>query len=110
VNTTTSSTGLVSIDRSQLLLRTVDVDRLIDEEHPARAIWELVGWLDLGFYHAEIASVEGRAGRELARRTPGDKTRDKTRGQTGRSQSHWSVTKSRPVFASLMRSWVLKRR
>lgn len=42
----------------------MDVERLIDEEHPARAIWELVGRLDLGLYHAEIASVEGRAGRE----------------------------------------------
>ena len=64
MSTPTFSPRLVSIDRSQLLLRTVDVERLIDEEHPARAIWELVGRLDLVLYHSEIASVEGRAGRE----------------------------------------------
>jgi transposase len=64
VSTPASSPRLVSIDRSQLLLRTVDVERLIDEDHPVRAIWQLVGRLDLGLYYAEIASVEGRAGRE----------------------------------------------
>ena len=34
---------LASIDRSQLLLHTVDVERLIDEDHSARSIWHLVG-------------------------------------------------------------------
>jgi transposase len=47
-----------------LLLRTVDVEQLIDGEHSARAIWQLVGRLDLGLYHSQIAAVEGRAGRE----------------------------------------------
>jgi transposase len=55
---------LITIDRSQLVLHTIDVDRLIDEDHQARAIWELVGRLDLSKYHAEIASVEGQAGRD----------------------------------------------
>ena len=55
---------LVSIDRRQLLLRTVDVEKLIDEDHSARSIWKLVGRLDLSLYHAQIASVEGHAGRE----------------------------------------------
>jgi transposase len=55
---------LVSIDRRQLVLRSVDVERLIDDEHSARLIWELVGRLDLSLYHAQVASVEGRAGRE----------------------------------------------
>jgi transposase len=64
VSSATSSPRLASIDRTQLLLRTIDVEGLIDEDHPARAIWELVGRLDLGLYHAEIASVEVRAGRE----------------------------------------------
>ena len=44
-------------------MRTIDVERLIEEDHPARAIWELVGRLDLSRYYAEIGSVEGRAGR-----------------------------------------------
>ena len=34
------------IDREQLCWRRVDVERLIGEEHPGRAIWEFVGKLD----------------------------------------------------------------
>jgi hypothetical protein len=34
---------LALIDRSQLILRTVDVEKLIDEDHSARSIWELDG-------------------------------------------------------------------
>ena len=37
---------------------------MIEEDHPARAIWELVGRLDLSLYYAEIGAVEGRAGRD----------------------------------------------
>jgi transposase len=55
---------LVSIDRRQLLLRTMDIDKLVDDEHCVRSIWELVGRLDLRLYHAQIAAVEGSAGRE----------------------------------------------
>jgi transposase len=55
---------LGSINRRQLLLRTVDVERLIDDDHSARSIWELVRRLDLSLYHAQIEAVEGRAGRD----------------------------------------------
>jgi transposase len=55
---------LVSIDRRQMLMRTIDVEALIDEGHSARSIWSLVGRLDLSLYYAQIAAVEGRAGRE----------------------------------------------
>ena|ERR1700674_5853713 len=41
----------------------VDVERLIEEDHPARAIWELVGRLDLTSFLAPIGSVQGQAGR-----------------------------------------------
>ena len=54
---------LKEVNRSQLLLRTVDVERLISEEHPARAIWEFVGKLDLSGYTEQIRSVAGVAGR-----------------------------------------------
>jgi hypothetical protein len=54
---------LVSIDRRQLVLRTVDVERLIDEDHSARSIWDLIGRLDLSLYYAQIEAVEGHAGR-----------------------------------------------
>src|SRR5450631_533671 len=55
---------LASIDRSQLLLHTLDVERLIDEDHSARSIWHLVGRMNLSLYHARIAAVEGHAGRD----------------------------------------------
>ena len=55
---------LAAVNRRQLVMRTIDVERLIEEDHPARAIWELVGRLDLSLYYAEIGAVEGRAGRE----------------------------------------------
>jgi transposase len=55
---------LASVDRTQLLLHTVDVENLIEEDHSARAIWQLVGKLDLSLYHAGIAAVEGHAGRD----------------------------------------------
>lgn len=47
------------INREQMCWRAVDVERLIDEDHPARAIWELIGRLDLSRYYARIeCSVE----------------------------------------------------
>src|SRR5271156_876767 len=55
---------LVSVDRRQMVLRAIEVERLIEADHPARAIWELVGRLDLSRYYAEILAVEGRAGRD----------------------------------------------
>jgi hypothetical protein len=38
---------MVSINRRQMVLRSVDVERLIDVDHSARSVWELVGRLDL---------------------------------------------------------------
>ena len=51
------------VDRSQLVWCSVDVERLIDEDHPARAIWALTGQLDLAGFLAPIEAVEGVAGR-----------------------------------------------
>jgi transposase len=53
------------INRQQLLLRAVEVEKLIDLGHPARAIWEMVGRLNLEPFYAEIESVEGVAGRPV---------------------------------------------
>jgi len=55
---------LVRVDRRQMVLRAIEVERLIEEDHPARSIWALVGRLDLSRYYAAIAAVEGRAGRD----------------------------------------------
>ena len=54
---------LQPINRNQLLLRPVDVEQLVGPDHLVRAIWELVGRLDLSSYTAEVKSVEGEAGR-----------------------------------------------
>lgn len=54
---------LKPINRQQMLLRAVDVEKLISEDHEARAIWEFVGRLDLDRYYDDIEVVEGEAGR-----------------------------------------------
>ena len=52
-----------AVNRQQLQLRPIDVERLVAEDHPARAIWEFVGRLDLSRFYAVIEAVEGEAGR-----------------------------------------------
>jgi transposase len=64
VNIPPHTPRLALIDRSQFLLHSIDVERLIDDDHSARSIWHLVGRLNLSKYYAEIAAVEGRAGRD----------------------------------------------
>ena len=51
------------IERNQLMLRSVDVEKLVGEDHPVRAIWELVGQVDLEPFYGGIEAVEGVAGR-----------------------------------------------
>lgn len=58
-----ASPRLIGPNRDQLLLRSVDVEKLVGDDHPARAIWEFVGHLDLSAYEEKIKSVEGCAGR-----------------------------------------------
>ena len=54
---------LQPVNRNQLLWHAVDVEKLVGPDHLVRAIWELVGQLDLKGYTAEVGSVEGVAGR-----------------------------------------------
>ena len=63
-NRTLKRPRFAAVNRSQMVMRTIDVELLIEEDHPGRSIWELVGRLDLRLYYAAIAAVEGRAGRE----------------------------------------------
>lgn len=51
------------VDRSQMVWRPVDVEELIAEDHPARAIWALTEELDLKGFYAPIEAVQGVAGR-----------------------------------------------
>jgi len=54
---------LEPVNRQQMVWRSIDVEQLIEPDHPARAIWELVGRLDLNAYRQAIRAVEGKAGR-----------------------------------------------
>lgn len=51
------------IDRRQLFFRHIDVDSLIEQNHPARAIWSVVEQLDLSPFAAQVQATEGSAGR-----------------------------------------------
>jgi len=55
---------LKAIDRQQMRLHPVEVERLVEPDHAVRAIWELVGQRDLAGFYAPIKAVEGVAGRE----------------------------------------------
>ena len=54
---------LVSPNRSQMELRAVDLEGLLSQDHPARAVWDFVESLDLRPLELQVQSVEGRAGR-----------------------------------------------
>jgi len=53
----------IPINRSQQVLRPLDVDRLVDEDHAARKIWRVVEQLDLSRFESEARAVEGQVGR-----------------------------------------------
>ena len=50
-------------NRGQLRLVPLDLDRMLADEHPARAVWDYVAVLDLGSFYDVIRSREGSAGR-----------------------------------------------
>ena len=53
---------LKPIDRSQSFWGAIDIEKLIEEDHPARGIWAMVTQLELTRLEAKIKAVEGRAG------------------------------------------------
>ncbi len=57
---------LKPVNREQMVLRPMDVERLVPEDHEVRAIWEFVGRLDLSRYYEDIEVVEGEAGRSAS--------------------------------------------
>lgn len=50
------------INRQQNCWATIEVEHLIGEDHPARAIWEFTGQLDLSAFYEPIRAFEGQAG------------------------------------------------
>jgi len=53
----------IYLDRSQIRWLPLDLGSLIDEQHPARTIWELSGQFDLRRFEEGIKTREGAAGR-----------------------------------------------
>jgi transposase len=53
----------IVVDRSQVQWAALDLEGLIDEQHPARMIWELSGRFDLRLFEDKQKSREGDAGR-----------------------------------------------
>jgi transposase len=51
------------VNRQQMSWRAVDVERLVGEDHPARAIWTLIGRLDLRQFYQGIESSTEEGGR-----------------------------------------------
>jgi len=51
------------VNRQQMSWRAVDVEHLIGEDHPARAIWALVGRLSLSAFYQAIESSTEEGGR-----------------------------------------------
>jgi transposase len=52
-----------TIDRTQIRMRVVNVDRLVEDDHDVRAIWEFVKGADLSWYEEKVKAVEHEAGR-----------------------------------------------
>lgn len=52
-----------SVNRNQVRMDIIDVEGLIEEDHPARAIWDLSFELDLTPLYERIGAIQGRAGR-----------------------------------------------
>ena len=57
---------LKPVDRQQVCLRVIDPDRLVEEDHPVRALWDLLGRLDLSPFCEGIKAVEGKPGRDCS--------------------------------------------
>ncbi|MEX2261344.1 MAG: IS1182 family transposase [Bryobacteraceae bacterium] len=55
---------LKPIHRSQLMMKVVDLESWVEPNHPARAIWDLMGRMDLSGFYDKIRSRQGEKGRE----------------------------------------------
>jgi transposase len=63
VNPTASSARFINVDRQQCVLRPIDVEALIGEDHVVRTLWKFLGTLDLSRFRASPKAVHGHAGR-----------------------------------------------
>jgi transposase len=58
----TGKPRLRSVDRDQFVLRAMDIEQFIPDDHAARALWEFTGRLDLAKFYEPMKAVEGHAG------------------------------------------------
>lgn len=56
------------IESNQLTLMAVDLERMLDESHPARSAWEFVGGLDPSLFEEKVTGKAGDAGHDRDRR------------------------------------------
>jgi len=59
----TGKVKLRTVNRQQTMLATIYVEELIPADHPARAVWELVGSLDVSRFREPLRTSQGCAGR-----------------------------------------------
>ena len=50
------------INRAQMMMRTINIERLVERDHPVRAIWDMMGQVDLSEFDQNIRAVEGHPG------------------------------------------------
>jgi transposase len=62
-NTTSKQPLIRHVNRQQMSWRAVDVEKLIGQDHRARAIWALVGRLILSAFYRAIESSVKEGGR-----------------------------------------------
>ncbi len=62
-NATSKQALIRPVNRQQMSWRAVDVERLVEEDHLARAIWALVGRLNLSAFYQAIESNAEEGGR-----------------------------------------------
>ncbi len=51
------------INRNQLMIRPVDIEKSVEEDHPVRAIWAMVCGLDWSRFEDDVKVMEGEKGR-----------------------------------------------
>lgn len=53
------------VNREQMVMESIDIEKLIEEDHPIRAIWELTGMLKIEKFYEDIKAVEQRVVTQL---------------------------------------------
>jgi hypothetical protein len=53
---------LKPINRQQMMMRSIDIEKLVEADHAVRAIWEMLGQVDLSRFEQGFRAVEGHAG------------------------------------------------